>query len=309
LSDENLLFIDAGNNRIGIGTASPATLLEMAAASGNVQLKIDAEGGGAAEAQLDLTSGATATRFFYRASDGNFGFFHQGSTKFRIRGDGEIRINETGDDTNFYGDTGILGATSDAEGIKFQVAYSDGNTSGRVFFAERDADDLGFSLLYAGLTNPVLGGKTMSLALNRFAIVRHNVSDAGSVVMAFNRADSNVAIPGALTIGADAAPVATVDINGGIAVAVVAKTGAYTATSSDHTILCDASGGSFTVTLPAASGVTRIIYHIKKTDSSGNTVTVDGNASETIDGDTTKIISTQYDSMMITCDGSNWHII
>jgi hypothetical protein len=100
----------------------------------------------------------------------------------------------------------------------------------------------------------------------------------------------------------------TLKLGGGLTRVTVAKTGAYTATSSDHVILCDASGGSFTITLPAASGVSGIIYHIKKTDSSGNAVTVDGNASETIDGATTRIISTQYDSMMIICDGSSWHI-
>lgn len=102
---------------------------------------------------------------------------------------------------------------------------------------------------------------------------------------------------------------ATLVLSGGLAIPTVAKTGTYTATASDHVILCDASGGAFTVTLPAASGVPGTVYHIKKTDSSGNAVTVDGNASETIDGDTTKVIGTQYDSMMIICDGSNWHII
>ncbi len=94
-----------------------------------------------------------------------------------------------------------------------------------------------------------------------------------------------------------------------ISLSIVNKTGDYTAAITDYVITCDANGGAFTVTLPAASGVTGKIYHIKKTDSSGNAVTVDGNASETIDGDTTKVISTQYDSMEIICDGSNWHII
>lgn len=96
---------------------------------------------------------------------------------------------------------------------------------------------------------------------------------------------------------------------GGFAAAIVAKTGAYTAASGDFVILCDASGGAFTVTLPAASGIARKIYHVKKTDSSGNAVTVDGNASETIDGGTTAVLSAQYESIKIICDGSNWHIL
>lgn len=93
------------------------------------------------------------------------------------------------------------------------------------------------------------------------------------------------------------------------AASLVSKTGAYTATSSDHVILCDASGGAFTVTLPAASGVTGIIYHIKKMDSSGSAVTIDGNGAETIDGATTIDLTLQYESVTIVSDGTSWHII
>lgn len=90
---------------------------------------------------------------------------------------------------------------------------------------------------------------------------------------------------------------------------VTSKTGDYTATGLDSEILCNASSAGFTITLPAAANIEGKIYHIKKTDSSGNTVTVDGNASETIDGATTAVITNQYESIMILCDGSNWHII
>ncbi len=89
----------------------------------------------------------------------------------------------------------------------------------------------------------------------------------------------------------------------------VAKTSAYTATSVDHLITCDASGAAFTVTLPAISGVPGITYHIKKTDSSANAVTVDGDASETIDGGTTATIATQFESIMIIAGASEWHVI
>lgn len=86
-------------------------------------------------------------------------------------------------------------------------------------------------------------------------------------------------------------------------------TGATTLVVSDYTILCSASGGLFTVTLPTAVGLLGKIYNIKKTDSTGNAVTIDGNASETIDGDTTKALNLQYESLTIQSDGTNWHII
>ena len=90
---------------------------------------------------------------------------------------------------------------------------------------------------------------------------------------------------------------------------VTSKTANYTATTSDDVILCNASGGAFTITLYAASGNSGKQLTIKKTDSSNNAVTIDGNASETIDGTTTKAIAAQYTSLTIVCDGSNWHII
>lgn len=91
--------------------------------------------------------------------------------------------------------------------------------------------------------------------------------------------------------------------------AIVTKTGAYTATDADLVILCDASSGAFTITLPTAVGRAGKVFHIKKIDSSANGVTVDGNGSQTIDGATTQVIATQYNSIKITSDASNWHIL
>ncbi len=82
-----------------------------------------------------------------------------------------------------------------------------------------------------------------------------------------------------------------------------------TLTSAYYVILCNATSGAITVTLPDASNNNRRIYNIKKTDSSGNSITIDGNASETIDGILTKSLDVQYESLTIICDGSNWYIL
>ena len=75
------------------------------------------------------------------------------------------------------------------------------------------------------------------------------------------------------------------------------------------TVLVDASGGNRTITLPAAAGIGGRYYNIKKTDSSINTVTIDGNGAETIDGKTTKVITTQYENATIQSDGVNWVLL
>jgi hypothetical protein len=87
--------------------------------------------------------------------------------------------------------------------------------------------------------------------------------------------------------------------------AYVTKTGAYTATNDDYVIDC--TSGTFTVTLPASSGRTGRILIIK--NSGAGTITVDGNASETIDGATTYSLSVQYATVQIMSDGTNWKII
>lgn len=90
---------------------------------------------------------------------------------------------------------------------------------------------------------------------------------------------------------------------------LTSKTANYTATTYDSIILVSASGGSVTITLPTAVGIKGKEFTIKKTDSSANIVTVDGNGSETIDGDTTRDLALQYEAIDIISDNASWWII
>ena len=72
---------------------------------------------------------------------------------------------------------------------------------------------------------------------------------------------------------------------GPMANAYAAKTTAYTATSADGLIPCNASGGAFAVTLMAANSVpSGFELVVKKTDSSANAVPVTAAGSDKIDG-------------------------
>ena len=90
---------------------------------------------------------------------------------------------------------------------------------------------------------------------------------------------------------------------------ITTKTSAYTAVATDHTILGDATTASFQVTLPTAVGATGLMYVIKKIDSSANTVTVGTTLSQTIDGQSTRVLSLQYDGVKVQSNGANWFII
>jgi hypothetical protein len=76
--------------------------------------------------------------------------------------------------------------------------------------------------------------------------------------------------------------------------------------SNNEVILADCSGGSITVNLPAASAGAQIKF--KKTDASANTLIMDGNGAETIDGNLTEDLVSQYESFALVSDGSNWFI-
>lgn len=100
----------------------------------------------------------------------------------------------------------------------------------------------------------------------------------------------------------------TTDVRGPEIMSVVAKTGDYTVIATDCVILVDASGGAVTITLPLASDVPNRAFYIKKTDSTGFTVTVDPVDADTIDGDLTKIICFQNSTLKVFSDGTEYHI-
>ncbi|NBV23587.1 MAG: hypothetical protein EBS05_16910 [Proteobacteria bacterium] len=90
---------------------------------------------------------------------------------------------------------------------------------------------------------------------------------------------------------------------------VLSKTANYTVSTNDGDnvqVNVNATSGAATITFYAASGNTGKIITVKKTDSSANTVTLDGNASETLDGSLTVVLAAQYDSATFVCDGTNW---
>lgn len=90
---------------------------------------------------------------------------------------------------------------------------------------------------------------------------------------------------------------------------VATKTSAYAATTSDDVIFAHASSAAFTITLFSAVGNEGKVLRIKKTDSSGNAVTITPNGSETIEGSSSNILSMENDSIDIISDGASWHVL
>ena len=96
---------------------------------------------------------------------------------------------------------------------------------------------------------------------------------------------------------------------GGSNPSVVSKTTTYTITTSDSTVLCDATSAAFTVTLPTAVSVSGKTYVVKKIDSSANAITIATTSSQTIDTISTQTLGIQNAWLVMQSDGSNWQII
>lgn len=94
-------------------------------------------------------------------------------------------------------------------------------------------------------------------------------------------------------------------------VAVTTKSANYTILDGDtfRTILCDATAGAFTITLPAVATNSNRQITFKKTDSGTNTVTIARAGSATIDGATSNWLNLQFDEFTLVCDGTNWNIV
>lgn len=87
------------------------------------------------------------------------------------------------------------------------------------------------------------------------------------------------------------------------------KTSNYTITIDDSTILADATSGAFAVTLPSAVSSSGYVFTIKKKDITSNVVTVQRAGSDLIDGASTYLLQTQYESIKVQSDGSGWWIV
>lgn len=104
-------------------------------------------------------------------------------------------------------------------------------------------------------------------------------------------------------------PNSTLHVVGSIGFKVVSTNSSSYTAGNETIILANASGAGITIALPVASTCTDRVYTVKKTDSSVNTVTLDPNGSELIEGVATKILGTLFETVTIISDGTAWWII
>jgi hypothetical protein len=85
-------------------------------------------------------------------------------------------------------------------------------------------------------------------------------------------------------------------------------TAAATLDLDDEQVYCNANGGAFAVTLPAASLCAGKTLKLYKTDSSANAITVTAAGADLIIGSATQQLTVQYESLILDCNGTGWYL-
>lgn len=83
----------------------------------------------------------------------------------------------------------------------------------------------------------------------------------------------------------------------------------YLVQPRDHTLLVNATAANVTISLPPTSTKRYPLLVVKKTDSTGHTVTIDADGSQTLDGATTVVLSTQNQTVTLHANASVWNVL
>jgi len=88
------------------------------------------------------------------------------------------------------------------------------------------------------------------------------------------------------------------------------KTANYTATAITQALLCNATSGNITITLPSASASyssnRSIEIAVSKIDTSSNTVTIVGTGGATVAGETSQVLVADNEVINLITDGTDW---
>lgn len=182
----------------------------------------------------------------------------------------------------------------------------------------------GTSSLSTGIVKSTTSTGALSIAISSdFPTLNQNTSGTATNVTATTNSTlttlSSLSLPGTQVSGNISGNAANVTgivaiANGGTGatrpglLSVVAKTTTYLATVSDDVIT--ASGSAFTITLPAATTLGKVLQ-FKKTDSSlTNIITITAGSGDNIDGASSITLNTQFESVEIVADGTHtWNLL
>lgn len=101
-------------------------------------------------------------------------------------------------------------------------------------------------------------------------------------------------------------PLTRLHISGGVTIEPTSISSNTTLDETHSVVDVNATSGNIVLTLPSASGISGRQYIITKSDASANTVTIDADGTETINGELNVVLNDQFDYITIRSNGTNW---
>jgi len=303
----SIVNIDTTNSRVGIGTTAPTSKLHI---DDTVSSAVD-------YITASIVNAVTITTNTY----GNTGLLVGANTLGTRTSDVTIGIQNVNnyyssglctDQYGMYCALDTQGPVTTQYGVFLVNGAGGGGTVVNSYGLYVNDINVGSSLNYAIYTGAgkVRFGDSVGVGLNPTAVLhlKAGTATASTAPLKFTTGTLNtVAEAGAVEFLTDSVyyTTTTSTIRKTVDGLVTRNISALrTLDGSDNVVNCTAN--TFTVTLPTAVGFTGE-YIIK--NSGTGVITVDGNASETIDGALTVVLAVQYSSVTIRSNGTNWIIL
>jgi len=103
-------------------------------------------------------------------------------------------------------------------------------------------------------------------------------------------------------------PNSTLDVQGSVAAKLTMSTTTSNTLGNTYNFIYTGTSAG-TATLPDATTITGRMYTIKNASTNSSLLTVNTTSSQTIDGSTTYILTTQYQTITVASNGSNWNVV
>jgi hypothetical protein len=233
---------------------------------------------------------------------------------------GAVSASTTLTVTHNLGTTDVFTACNDGSGNGIGYSYQNTSINATVFtFTNNQTGRCGVSTGGNGSGGGGGGGGTITSVTGTAPIASSGGNTPNITIAAFTGDSGSGGAAGAVPAPAsgDAAALKVLGAAGtwtasGTSTTIIIKgngghNGNSAVPSDEYFSTCDASGGAFTLTLPA-SPVTGELHNIKKIDATASACTVSGNG-KTIDGNSTMPIVTSMGGFSIYYNGTTWYII
>lgn len=276
---ERIRVLSGGN--VGIGVNNPGMKLAISSAGSQDGIKI---------VNTDATNGDAAILFSTEGGDKfTIGVRDPNSQNFHISRGGNLNNNDL---TLKQSDGNVgVGASSAIQKLHVQTSGS--------------SDGMVIENLNAGDGDPTLRFD-LNGAIQAFTMGVDD-SDADKFKISGGSAlgtNDRLVIDGNGNLGINqASPTSKLHLNGSMAVVVSGQSGTYTMGANDFYVYANSGSGAVTINLPAKAGCTGRMYMIRR--GGVNTVTIDPDGAETIDGAATFNV-TDGKTVFIINDGGDW---